>query len=195
MNDAVAAGAVPGLDELKRRSGWVIVLGIILVAVGILAILAPLVSGAFIALSVGVLFVVGGAVQIVYALRAGSWKCGILGFVSGALFLVCGVLMVLHPLVGLAFMTLLLAVFFWVDGVARIALSLQARPLRGWGWILFGGLLSILLGIMIFAKWPLSGAWAVGTLVGIDLLYTGWSMIALALAARGAGETAPGEAA
>ena len=90
---------------------------------------------------------------------------------------------------------LLLAIFFWADGAMRIVLSFQARPLRGWGWILFGGVLSVLLGFLIFRNWPLSGAWAVGTLVGIDLLYTGWSMIALALAARGAGETAPGEAA
>jgi uncharacterized membrane protein HdeD (DUF308 family) len=97
----------------------------------------------------------------------------------------CGLVMVAHPLLNLSFLTLALAAWFVVTGVFEILYALQLRPLQGWGWTALGGVLSALLGAMIYNQWPLSGAWAVGILVGIKVLFLGVTMLVLGRAARG----------
>ena len=131
-----------------------------------------------------------GIVQVVCAFRAGSFGAGVLAFLVGALTVVFGALLLGHKLLGLAFLTLLLAIYFFTDGIAHIVLALRMRPVRGWGWTFFTGIVSVLLGAMLLAKWPVSGAWAVGTLVGISILFHGWALVITAFAAR----TLPDEA-
>jgi uncharacterized membrane protein HdeD (DUF308 family) len=175
---------VSRVEALKRNSGWVIALGILLVVIGVLAIGAPLITGVAIAILVGTLILIQGIGKIFYAFKARSWGEGILRFLGGALPIVCGALMVAHPLFGLSFLTLLLAVFFFTEGVLKIVLSRQLRTLNGWGWTLFDGIVALLLGVLILARWPLSGTWAVGTLVGINILVSGWSIVMLGSAVR-----------
>lgn len=115
---------------------------------------------------------------------AGSWGMGVMAFLGGAFAVICGILVLFDPLRGLAALTLVLAIYFVIDGIQRIVLAFRLRPVDGWGWVLFGGLLSILLGVLIWSRWPLSGVWAVGTLVGIHILFGGWTMIAITMAAR-----------
>ncbi|NIO09787.1 MAG: HdeD family acid-resistance protein [Deltaproteobacteria bacterium] len=169
---------------MKENSGWSIAIGIILIILGIFAIGSPLITGVAVAIMVGSFLLVGGIVQFVFAFKAGSWGAGLLNFIGGALSVVCGVLMIAHPLYGLTFLTLLLAAFFVVEGISKIIFSFQVRPAQNWGWILFSGVVALLLGGMIWYQWPLSGAWAVGLLVGIDILMSGWSIVAIGLAAR-----------
>ncbi|MHC4217581.1 MAG: HdeD family acid-resistance protein, partial [Planctomycetota bacterium] len=102
----------------------------------------------------------------------------------GLLAIACGVLLLMHHIAGLGFLTLLLAVYFFVDGITRIAGAFELRPERGWGWVLFGGIVTLLLGVFIWRQWPLSGTWAVGTLAGVSILFGGWSMVAIGMAAR-----------
>ena len=89
-----------------------------------------------------------------------------------------------HPLFGLSFLTLLLAIYFVTGGIAKIVGSFCFRPISGWLTMLLSGLISLLLGVLIWRQWPLSGMWAVGVLVGVDLLATGLSMLALAATVR-----------
>jgi polyhydroxyalkanoate synthesis regulator phasin len=92
--------------------------------------------------------------------------------------------MIFRPLVGLVTMTLLLAIYFLIDGISEIVAAFKIKPDQGWGWVLFNGIIAVLLGFMIWRQWPVSGAWAIGLLVGIHILMTGWSMIILGSGAR-----------
>jgi len=81
-------------------------------------------------------------------------------------------------------MTMLIAIYFLVDGISEIIAAFKIKPDQGWGWVLFNGIIAVLLGFMIWRQWPVSGAWAIGILVGIHILITGWSMIILGTGAR-----------
>jgi uncharacterized membrane protein HdeD (DUF308 family) len=172
-------------------SGWTTVLGILLVVLGFLSLVTPLVSGITVAVVVGALVLAGGIVHGVYAFRAASLGRGVLKFVIGAVTAVCGMLMLVHPLLGLASLTLFLAAYFVVEGVSRIFFALELRPLKGWGWTLFGGILSLILGVLIWSQWPLSGAWAIGVLFGVNLMMGGWTLIALGTAVAASRTSAP----
>ncbi len=180
MTDATDPRAV----EVQKASGWFMVLGIASIVLGTLAILSPLPIGLALGIIVGAVIAAHGVVQIVHAFRARSWGGGILQALGGALALICGGLVLAFPAAGLGSLTLLLAAFLLMAGALRIALGLELRPVPGWGWLLFEGAMAVLLGVLIVVQWPLSGAWAVGTLVGLRILFNGWSMVMLSLAAR-----------
>jgi uncharacterized membrane protein HdeD (DUF308 family) len=164
-----------------------IFLGVLRVILGFLAIMAPLIAGLAIEIIVGVLVLLGGIGAVVNAFRVRPWETGLFVGLAGALAIVCGILLLLHPLAGLSFLTMLLAVYFILEGATALALAfrLSSAGARGALWAGLSGVLSLLLGILIWAQWPLSGVWAVGTLVGINLLFTGWTAIALGLQTRG----------
>ena len=170
--------------EVKRSAGFLIAMGVLLVVVGFLAVGAPLQTGIAVAVFVGALVLIRGIMQLLCAFKVKSWAAGILAFVLGLLSIVAGALILAHPLFGLGFLTLLLAAYFVVEGIFEIAHAFKLKPLRGWGWTLFSGIVALLFGIMIWRQWPLSGAWAVGVLAGINILFNGWSMIMLGGAAR-----------
>lgn len=170
--------------EVKESALLLMVLGFGMAVLGVLAMAAPLITGVAVGIVVGVLIIAGGLAQAFYALKAKSWGSGTLGVLLGALAILCGILMLGHPLFGLAFLTLVLAVYFIVDGIFEIAFAFKLKPLTGWGWTLVSGVVSLFLGFLIWTQWPISGAWAVGLLVGINICFSGWSLIALGAAAR-----------
>jgi uncharacterized membrane protein HdeD (DUF308 family) len=155
-------------------------LGIIAIILGLLAMVAPVIPGLSIALLVGVLVVVGGIVRLVWAFQAGSLGEGILKFLLAGLTLICGMLLVANPLFASGFLTILLSLYFIVDGVSEIAVGLGSKR----GWFIFAGIVSILLGVLLWAQFPLSGAWALGILLGIKLFFIGIIMITGGSAAR-----------
>ncbi len=169
---------------LEKNSGWIIAYGVVLVLIGIAAIFAPFVTGVATAMLVGALLLASGVVQLIHAFRAGTWGSGLAVFFGGFLRLVFGGLVLAHPLLGLSFLTILLVIYFMVDGVSRCAFAWRLRPLHGWSWSMFGGLACILLAALLWFSWPLSGAWAVGTLVGINILLIGWAALEMGAAAR-----------
>ncbi len=178
------ATATSAAKEVKDSALLLIVLGIGMVILGILAMGAPLITGVAVGLLVGAFIIAGGLAQAVFASRAKTWGAGTLSLLLCALAILCGVLMLAHPLLGLAVVSLVLAVYFIVDGIFEIAFAFKLKPLTGWGWTLISGIVSLLLGILIWRQWPLSGAWAIGLLVGINICFSGWSLIALGTAAR-----------
>ena len=172
------------LDEAKKNSGFLIFLGILTVIFGIVAIGSPLITGVAVAVFVGFLLLASGVAQIIHAFKSKQWGTGFWGTVIGVLGVAAGLLMVFRPLVGLVTMTMLLAIYFLVDGISEIIAAFRIKPDQGWGWVLFNGIIAVLLGFMIWRQWPVSGAWAIGLLVGIHILITGWSMIILGTGAR-----------
>jgi uncharacterized membrane protein HdeD (DUF308 family) len=154
--------------------------GIIAIILGFLAMAAPVITGLSIALLLGCLVLAGGVVRLVWAFQAGSIGEGLLKFLLAGLTLICGVLLVANPLFASGFLTILLSLYFIVDGVSEIAVGLGSRR----GWFIFAGVVSILLGVLLWAQFPLSGAWALGILLGIKLLFIGLIMIMGGSAAR-----------
>jgi uncharacterized membrane protein HdeD (DUF308 family) len=166
-------------SEIKKGSGRTMLLGVLLVILGVLAMGAPLVTGMAITFLVGTCVVLGGAVQLVFALSAPSGGRKLFAALLGLLTLAIGIYMLVHPLFGLGALTLALAIYFLVEGVAEIAYAFQMKPAQGWGWALFSGVVTLALGWMIWRDWPVSGVWAIGLLVGIKILLSGWMLIAM----------------
>jgi uncharacterized membrane protein HdeD (DUF308 family) len=98
-------------------------------------------------------------------------------FAIGVLTLLCGIVLVANPLFAAGMLTVMVAVYFILDGIVEIAGGVQLRPKPGSGWMIFGGIVSILLGFMIWGQFPLSGPYALGILLGIKLFFVGLIMV------------------
>jgi uncharacterized membrane protein HdeD (DUF308 family) len=180
------------LQEAKENAGLLIALGVLELLIGVVAIGSPLVTGVAIAFMIGSILVLAGISRMVSAFRAGSFGAGLFALLGGLLALAAGLVMLFRPGAGMAFITWMLAIYFVVDGVARIVVGFKMKGAPGSGWETFGGLVSVVLGVLIYVKWPLSGAWAIGTLVGIHLIVSGWTVIGIGVAARGRAKEAMG---
>jgi uncharacterized membrane protein HdeD (DUF308 family) len=168
MAEAVAA---PVASAIKKDSTMLLILGVLTVVLGFFAMMAPMMAGLTVAVMVGMLLLIAGVARTLFAFKAKSWGKGILVFLLGLLTLFVGGYMIFRPGLALASLTLFLAAYFIVDGIFEII-----EAFDGWGWMLFGGIVSILLGFMIWKQWPVSGAWAIGILVGIKLIFAGMAM-------------------
>ena len=167
-----------------KNAGWIVALGVVSIAAGVLAIVAPLAGGLAVTMLVGAMMAVGGAARLVGAFHAGSFGQGALAFIGGVLAVVAGLILLARPGVGLQILTLLLGAYLLADGVFSAIVAFHARPQQGWGWMLVSAAVSVLLGFLLLAEWPLSGLWAVGTLIGVSMLFSGFSMISIGSAAR-----------
>ena len=174
----------PSWQSVRDNWGWFLALGIFWIVMGALAIVLPFAATFAVALLIGALLGAGGIVQVVHAFRCKGWRGTALNGLIGLLSVVAGVLLLFFPLGGVLTLTLVLSVFFIAAGVFRTLAALQNRDLAGWGWMLFSGLLGIGVGLIIWLAWPESAVWALGLLVGIELTFSGWSMVMIALAAR-----------
>src|SRR5581483_10857298 len=125
-----------------------------------------------------------GFVQIVFGFRThGGWHV-LLEVLLGLIYIIAGVYLLMHPRMGLLALTLFLASFLLIYGVFALVLAFQIRPRKGWGWVLFDALITILLGILIWAHWPLNSDWVVGTLFGISIFISGVTRLMMSLALR-----------
>lgn len=173
--------AIDGVSETWRP---LMIVGGVLVALGVLAVVFPFATGIGIELLLGGLLVVGAVVQVVHAFSARRWT-GFLGEIAlGALYLITGLMVLANPLLGLATLTLLVGAFFLVDGVVELYMGWQVRPETNWVGLVVSGVLSLVLAGLILAGWPSTAVWAVGLLFGINLLTTGFAMIAVAMGGR-----------
>lgn len=180
--------------EALQNWKWLLGLGIVFVILGIIGL------GMTFALTIasvvlfGILFIVGSAVQFVDAFKVGGWKSTVFHVLIGILYLIAGIFMIVNPFKGAFVLTLVLAVSLVVVGIFRIFIAIQMRESANWFWPLLGGIISVALGVLIFAGWPVSGLWVIGLFIAIELLVHGWSYIFIALAARSAASRSAGRA-
>lgn len=168
------------LDKIPTGNRFLLI-GIILAVLGLAAILSPSIAGGAVVYVIGGLLILTGALQLITGWRADSFSSKLTSVVQGAIGTAAGIAVLAHPFYGLAALSLVLAVFFFVDGLWKIVNSFSYRPATGWLAVLASGLIAVALGWMIWRQWPVSGLWAVGILVGVDLLSTGLALITLAL--------------
>jgi len=128
----------------------------------------------------GILIVIGGLVFLVEAFSAPQWKGKLMNLLIALLYIVAGAIMIVNPAGSAVWFTLFIAAFLIVVGVARIIVGFQIKDeISEWGWMVFGGVLSIILGILIYMQWPVSGLWVIGLFISIELMVQGVNAIAL----------------
>ena len=164
-------------DAVKADGKKMKIFGVIAIILGILCLLTPGLTGTSVVILLGVFVLAAGIVRMIWAFQAGSFGKGLLMFAIGGLTLLCGIALLAHPLFASGVLSIILAVYFIIDGISELVAGIQLRPSSGWGWMLFGGIVSILLGIMIWSQFPLSGIWAIGILMGIKLFFVGLIMV------------------
>jgi Uncharacterized conserved protein len=161
-------------------------LGIALIVLGVVAILTPAAAGGAVVIVIGLILLGAGVAAAIRGLQAATGMEKVLGLVVGVVTALAGVAVLARPLFGLGLLTLLLAGYFMVDGVGKIIVSFRFRPAEGWLWLLFSGGVSLLLGVLLWSQWPMSGLWAVGVLVGLNLMSTGFALLKSASMLRAA---------
>lgn len=160
--------------------------GIVLVVLGVLAIMLPQVASIAVEIVIGWLLLISGVIGLINTLRMRSAPAFGWALLSAILGIVTGALLLWWPLTGVVSLTLVLSVFFVIEGVASIMFALEhKRELSGrWGWMLVSGIIDLILASVVFLGLPGTAAWAIGLLVGINMLFGGWALIAMALHAR-----------
>jgi len=158
--------------------------GILMFVCGILAISLPLASSIGIVILLAWLILFVGISHLIFAFHSHSvggflWQV-LVALIYGA----AAIYMLMNPLLGVLSLTLLLAIFLLVEGILELVLYFRIRRVRHGGWVLFDGIVTLILGILIWAHWPSSAVWVIGTLVGISLIFSGISRFMLSLAVR-----------
>ena len=159
--------------------------GVLTIIFGILAIASPWVAGQSILWLVGVLVMAGGLTRMFWAFKAGSLGKGSLVFLIVVLTLLAGFAIIAHPIMSAGVLTIVLAIYFFVDGFAEL-MAAFALPggAEGKGWLIFDGVITVTLGVLIFMGFPFAGTVAIGVFLGIKLLFIGISMMLLGSAAK-----------
>lgn len=182
------------LGETRRliaeKWGWFLALGIVLILAGLAAIAFPLLGTIAVKIMLGWLFLIGGVVMIVHAFQAPGWGGFLWEVLVGLLYVVAGAYLAFFPLTGLLTLAILLAMLFIAEGVFEVIQAFRVRPHEGWGFLLLSGIAALAVGVLITLSLPSSAEWALGLLAGINLLFSGWSYVFLALAGRRAHEAA-----
>jgi len=169
---------------VKKSLGWSIGLSVLMIGAGILAIALPMAAGIAINLLVAWLLLFSGCTHLVFAWYTRSTGGLLWELLVGVLYILIGVYLLVHPVAGLLSLTLALAIYLLLEAILEFALGLKLRPLPGSGWLLFDGILTLILAAMIWRAWPSSSEWAIGILVGVSMLFSGTSRLMLSLAAR-----------
>jgi uncharacterized membrane protein HdeD (DUF308 family) len=171
------------IENVRHKWGWLLALGVALVILGIIALaLLPIATVAAV-LVLGWLMVFSGVVEAVHAFRVRGWGGSFLHLVGGILGVLIGLLIVTHPVAGALAWTLLFAAFFTVIGLFRVFVATSLK-FPNWKWALFDGIVTFVLGVLLWAQWPWSGLWYLGLAVGVSLILRGWSYVMFALAIR-----------
>lgn len=158
--------------------------GALLIVLGFMAIGSPLLAAVAVNVVVAWLIAFAGVVHLALAFHAHGAGSVIWRVLVGIAYLIFGGYMIVHPLLGVASLTLVLAALFVIEGVLDLMLYARTRALHGSAWLLLDGIVTLVVGVMIYMQWPSSSLWAIGTLVGISLMISGVTRIGMTLAVR-----------
>ncbi|WP_254763199.1 HdeD family acid-resistance protein [Natrinema marinum] len=189
-NDTV--DTMPG-EGYSLENEWrtLAIAGAIVGLIGILAIAFPLVTGLSVSLAIGALLVVGGIVHGIHAFTARGWRGSLWQIALAVVSVVAGIAVLAAPAVALITLTIALVAYLVVDGIAELALAMRMPGSRSRTAVAISGVVGLVLAALLWAGFPGTAAWAIGLLVGVNLLVTGFSMVFVAMAARPAEDVTP----
>ncbi|MBA3957228.1 MAG: HdeD family acid-resistance protein [Parachlamydiaceae bacterium] len=158
--------------------------GILFIILGLFAVALPAFFTLSIELFLGWLLLIGGIIQMYRTFTSTHTDSFYPFLIGSAASIVAGILLLAYPLTGIITLTLLLAVYFLVEGIAKMIVAMQWKPTTNWGWLFLSGVISVILAGLILSGFPGTAVWVIGLLVGINMLFFGWSLIALSLVQR-----------
>lgn len=169
-------------SEIKDGASSMKWMGILTIIFGILAMMMPYITGQSVLMLIGILVMAGGILRLIWAFKAGSLGKGILVSVIGILTLLAGFWIITEPFIAAGALTIVLSVYFFADGLVEIIAAFSVS--EGKGWLIFDGVVTVILGVLLFMGFPFSGPLAVGILLGIKLLLAGITMLTLGSAVK-----------
>jgi len=174
-------------SDIKKGINGSLLIGALLIILGIVAIASPAFSTIVAETWIAFILVSAGASKLVYAFQTRNNDQGFIWkLLLSILYIATGVMLFVYPLTGVLTLTLLLGSFLLTEGVFELILAFRLRPQQNWTWALGNGIITLLLGAMIWFQWPFNAPWLIGTLVGVSVLFTGVSRVMLSLNARSA---------
>jgi uncharacterized membrane protein HdeD (DUF308 family) len=171
-------------DVFKQAAGMSIGWAIVMIVLGVVAILMPYSTGIGVSIFVGWIMVFSGFAYVAYAFAAQSAGAVIWRLLVGVVYVLGGGYLAFHPGIALETLTLVMAAIFFIEGVTEVVLFFQFRALSGSGWILFDGLITLVLAYLIWRPWPSSSSWAIGTILGVNLIVSGFTRLMYSVEAR-----------
>ena len=171
------------IEPLRAKCWWITSLGVIYVLAGLIALSSVALATAATVLVVGIMMLIAGIAEVINAFQVKTWGKFLLWMVHGVLYIVAGFIAFENPLLVAALLTLMLGMVLVVSGVLRIILAFNIKRGMPWAGVAFSGMITVLLGGVILAHWPVSGVYIIGMLLGIDLVFagTGWVLVGLGL--------------
>lgn len=183
--DVAAAALRDAMREtVKRYSFWYLIQGVLLVIAGVLAIISPVIASVAVVSLLGWILIVSGVLQAIGLIGASHVPHFWLQLISAVLAALIGVLLLRSPESSLLVMTMLLIVYFMVEGLAKVIFALTIRPFPNWGWVLASGFLGIILSSVLWTNMPLSAEWLLGFMLGLLLISEGAALAYLAWRVR-----------
>jgi uncharacterized membrane protein HdeD (DUF308 family) len=173
-----------GLEPLRAKSGWIIALGIVYVISGLVALGSVVLATVVTIFIVGIMMLIAGAAEVINAFQIKTWGKFLLWLLLGVLYIVAGFITFENPLLAAALLTLLLGFSLVASGIMRIVLAFSMREGMTWLWVALSGAITLLLGLVILAHWPVSGLYILGLFLGIDLVVAGASWIGIGFGLR-----------
>jgi uncharacterized membrane protein HdeD (DUF308 family) len=174
----------PSISTVRDKWGWFLALGILLLIFGFIALANLFVATVASVFYIGMMMLVGGVAYLVHAFQVKGWDHILFWAASGILYTIAGLLAFWNPALTAVIVTFFMAVALIVAGLFRIWVGFRMRPMRGASWVIFGGVITALAGLVIALGWPVNSLWILGLFLAIDLTMQGWALIAVALAAK-----------
>ncbi|HUU25932.1 MAG TPA: HdeD family acid-resistance protein [Methyloceanibacter sp.] len=184
LDEAAAVLRQAMRETVKRYSFWYLIQGVLLVVAGVLAFVYPLIASVAIIVLLAWILIISGVLQGIGLIGARHVPHFWLQAISAVLAILIGLLLLRAPGSGLLVITVLLIVFFMVEGIAKVIFALTIKPFPNWGWVLGSGVVSIFLAVILWANMPLSADWLLGVLLGIQLMCEGAALTYLAWQVR-----------
>lgn len=176
-NQTMGSVALPAVVQEHRT--WFMILGVVLLVLGVIAIIFPFATTIAAKIFIGWLFLIGGVVQVVHAFSTQRWSEFFLDLLVGILYVLAGAWLAFFPLTGIITLTIFIAALFIVNGVLEVGMGFRMRDRAGWFWMLLSGIIGVVLGVLLFAGLPGTATWALGLIVGINLISSGLAYILL----------------
>jgi len=174
------------VEPLRAKCGWILALGVVYLIAGLIALSSVALATVVSVFIVGIMMVIAGVAEVINAFQFKSWGKFLLWIALGVLYVVAGIVTFQNPLLAAALLTLMLGVALVVSGIMRIVLAFSMKEGMPWMWVVLSGVITLLLGGIILAKWPVSSLYILGIFLGIDLVFAGigWIFVGLGLKSR-----------
>ena len=172
------------IQSFKQKANWFIVIGIILIVLGCLALGYQFIATVFSVYFIGSLIFIAGIIQVIHSFNIKGVGQTALWAIMGILYIFIGLMSFFQPIAVSSALTLLISLLLTISGFTQIFAAMSNRNLPRWGWIIFSGIINIILGLMLMAGWPYDSIWVLGMFLGIDLVFQGFAYIAIGFALK-----------